>query len=195
MDQERVIVFIDGSNLFRVLREVSLARKEPEYRIDYAALKEYILSSLARKGSKDQLDHIVRMYYYGAVPDDVSDAQVKYLDKLRHLGFKVRIFPLKHILATNELKEKGVDVALAMDVLELALEDGYDTAVVISHDEDFCELVDRVQRRGKRVAIGGFRSRISGKLIDVADIIIDLENGWDRLRLCGGETPSTEGTT
>lgn len=63
-----------------------------------------------------------------------------------------------HILS----KEKAVDVKLATDLILLS--DIYDTAVIVSGDQDFVPAVEAIKDRGKRVVNVAFLER-SGKLL------------------------------
>jgi hypothetical protein len=63
-------------------------------------------------------------------------------------------------------------VEIAVDMLSLA--GRYDTAVLVSGDEDFVYAVNAVAYKGCRVEVAGFRSNTAPKLIDVADYFIDL---------------------
>src|SRR3712207_7889561 len=56
----------------------------------------------------------------------------------------------------------------------LSLAGRYDTAVLVSGDEDFVYAVNAVAYKGCRVEVAGFRSNTAPKLIDVADYFIDL---------------------
>jgi uncharacterized LabA/DUF88 family protein len=49
------------------------------------------------------------------------------------------------------LKEKAVDIMLAVDLIRLAAEDRYDAAYVLSADGDFTPAVDAVRASGKSV--------------------------------------------
>jgi hypothetical protein len=71
-------------------------------------------------------------------------------------------------------------VEIAVDMLSLA--GCYDTAVLVSGDEDFVYAVNAVAYKGCRVEIAGFRSNTAPKLIDVADYFIDLGEIADRVR-------------
>lgn len=48
-------------------------------------------------------------------------------------------------------REKGVDTAIATDLLSLAWDDAYDLAVLISSDADMVPAVIHVQNRGRKV--------------------------------------------
>lgn len=56
-------------------------------------------------------------------------------------------------------EEKGVDTRIATDMISLAWEDAYDTAVLISSDRDFVPVVEFLQTKGKRVFHAAFPPR------------------------------------
>ena len=64
----------------------------------------------------------------------------------------------------------------------LSLAGRYDTAVLVSGDEDFVYAVNAVAYKGCRVEIAGFRSNTAPKLIDVADYFIDLGEIAEKVR-------------
>jgi hypothetical protein len=64
----------------------------------------------------------------------------------------------------------------------LSLAGRYDTAVLVSGDEDFVYAVNAVAYKGCRVEIAGFRSNSAPKLIDVADCFIDLGEIAEKVR-------------
>jgi hypothetical protein len=77
-------------------------------------------------------------------------------------------------------RKANLDVEIAVVMLSLA--GRYDTAVLVSGDEDFVYAVNAVAYKGCRVEIAGFRSNTAPKLIDVADCFIDLGEIADRVR-------------
>jgi hypothetical protein len=58
----------------------------------------------------------------------------------------------------------------------LSLADKYDTAVLVSGDEDFAYAINAVAYKGVRVELAGFRSNTSPRLIDVADQFLELDS-------------------
>jgi hypothetical protein len=64
----------------------------------------------------------------------------------------------------------------------LSLAGRYDTAVLVSGDEDFVYAVNAVAYKGCRVEVAGFRSNTAPKLIDVADYFIDLGEIAEKVR-------------
>ena len=82
----------------------------------------------------------------------------------RHVGVEFRrAGAIRYDLFTNTLgREKAVDVKLATDMI--LLKDIYDTAIVLSGDQDYVPAVQAVKDYGKRVVNAAFRTR-SGQLL------------------------------
>ncbi|MHB8340254.1 MAG: NYN domain-containing protein [Mycobacteriales bacterium] len=55
--------------------------------------------------------------------------------------------------------EKGVDTAIATDLLTLAWQRDYDVAVLVTSDADFVPAVERIQDRGLKVINAGWRNK------------------------------------
>ena len=56
------------------------------------------------------------------------------------------------------VREKGIDVLIALDIAEGAANDEYDVAVLVSADSDLTPALERAMRHGKRVEVAGWRS-------------------------------------
>jgi hypothetical protein len=89
---------------------------------------------------------------------------------MRRNGFRVVQKELKTFY--DGTRKANLDVEIAVDMLSLAGK--YDTAVLVSGDEDFVYAINAVAYKGCRVEVAGFRSNTAPKLIDVADFFIDL---------------------
>jgi hypothetical protein len=85
-------------------------------------------------------------------------------------GFRVVQKELKTFY--DGTRKANLDVEIAVDMLSLA--GRYDTAVLVSGDEDFVYAINAVAYKGCRVEVAGFRSNTAPRLIDVADFFIDL---------------------
>jgi len=87
--------------------------------------------------------------------------QAKFYDYLRAIGIQVLDKPLKSRFDTvaNMVRfvEKGVDVALATDLLAMAWENAYDAAVIVSGDADYAGAVTKVMSKGKNVEVASFK--------------------------------------
>jgi len=97
---------------------------------------------------------------------------------MRRNGFRVIQKELKTFY--DGTRKANLDVEIAVDMLSLA--GRYDTAVLVSGDEDFVYAVNAVAYKGCRVEIAGFRSNTAPKLIDVSDYFIDLGEIADKVR-------------
>ena len=150
----RIAIFIDGNNLFHAARTIGIE-------IDYAKL----LKLLCHGGS------LLRAFFYTGVDENAAKQQ-GFLLWMRRNGYRVvqkelKIFP-------DGTKKANLDVEIAVDMLSLSGK--YETAILVSGDEDFAYAVNAVAYKGTRVEVAGFRNNTSPKLIDVADRFIDLDS-------------------
>jgi len=60
--------------------------------------------------------------------------------------------------------EKKVDINIAIDVISLAYEDAYDTAVLVSGDGDFLPVVKKVKELDKNVELWAFKYSLANTL-------------------------------
>ena len=76
--------------------------------------------------------------------------------------------------------EKGVDTSITIELFHFALDNVYDTAILVSNDEDFVPAIEYIQRRGNHIIHAGFKNQgITVKKacwdhIDFEDIMSDL---------------------
>jgi uncharacterized LabA/DUF88 family protein len=158
----RVMIFIDGSNVYWGLRSYKRQTRS-EYLLDYEKLQ------LLLAGQRD----LVRTIYYSSAPSErANPGQCRFWEYLRSTGIQVVLKTLgKRVNPENgeiRLVEKGVDVALTIDLLALAWEGAYDVAIVFSGDGDYVEAVKQVMNKGKNVEILAFRSSCSVELRESA---------------------------
>jgi uncharacterized LabA/DUF88 family protein len=156
----RVAVFIDGNNLFHAARFHNID-------IDYNKLLRVLLGD----------GRLLRAFFYTGV-DIGAERQQGFLLWMRRNGFRVIQKELKTFY--DGTRKANLDVEIAVDMLSLA--GRYDTAVLVSGDEDFVYAVNAIAYKGCRVEIAGFRSNTAPKLIDVADYFIDLGEIADKVR-------------
>lgn len=78
----------------------------------------------------------------------------------------------------DTLQEKGVDVRIALDILESAYELGQEnTLVVASSDTDLCPVIHKVQAKGIRVIYLCFAVHINRALSAVSDETVAISEG------------------
>lgn len=82
--------------------------------------------------------------------------------------------------AFRRSSEKGIDAAIATDLLSLAWEGVLDVAVLVSGDSDFVPAVERIQERGLKVVNATWR-RYGHELAHSCWASFDLDSVVDRL--------------
>ena len=159
-ENDRVMVFIDGSNLYHVLSQ-QCGRHDLQF--DKFALK-------LAKGRQLQ-----RTYYYNIRQEsetnpNVGQEQQKFLDSMYDTPYvEVRLGIWKQ--RGEIMVEKGVDVMLATDLVTNAYNDHYDTAVVVSGDADFYPALQAVKDVGKHIEVAAFDMNLSSESARVADVV------------------------
>jgi len=189
---ERVTIFIDGSNFYHGLK----ANNCPT-RIDF-----YKLSKLLTGQQRSLIRTYYYNAAYNQSDDPPEYAsQLSFLTKLRktsYLAVKLgrlekRITKIDQEILRQELGdkltkkfikifrekvtnyiEKGVDIAIASDMLKFAYSDSYDTAMLISGDGDFVSALEGVQNLGKHVENAYFNKGHSIYLRETCDRFISL---------------------
>lgn len=166
---ERIGLFIDGSNLYAAARALG-------FDIDYKRL----LALFAKQG------HLVRALYYTALVDDQEYSPIRPLvDWLDYNGYTMVTKPTKEFTdSAGRRKIKGnMDIELATDVMEMA--DRLDHVVIFSGDGDFRCLVEAIQRKGVRVSVvSTVRSQppmAADELRRQADNFVELQDIADQI--------------
>ncbi len=169
--KEKIIVFIDGSNLLRSWWEMY-----PGERYDILKLRAKLTNG------RD----LVESCYYGSYRPDKEDLENKFHTFLKRNGFKTVILPLK--LRDKGYVEKGVDGALLTDLVSYAHSNKYDTAILVSGDQDYWTGLKQIKTLGKKIEIAYFHSsnpnkpRLCRKLKNVADEFINLDDIKDEIK-------------
>ncbi|RMF55222.1 NYN domain-containing protein [Candidatus Woesearchaeota archaeon] len=88
--------------------------------------------------------------------------------------FEIRSKPLQFSPSTLKVFQKGVDVQLAVDLVEFSYKNVFDIAVVLSGDIDLIESVRTAKNLGKHILIFGDESVTSKEMRKEADHFIDL---------------------
>jgi uncharacterized LabA/DUF88 family protein len=150
----KLAIFIDGNNLFHAARAAGVE-------IDYAKFLNFLQGDSS----------LLRAFFYTGV-DEKAERQQGFLLWMRRNGYRVVEKELKTY--ADGTKKANLDVEIAVDMLSLV--DKYDTAVLVSGDEDFAYAINAIAYKGVRVELAGFRSNTSPRLIDVADQFIELDS-------------------
>ena len=162
--EERIALFIDGSNLYAAARALA-------FDIDYKRLLDYFSNE----------GRLIRAFYYTALMEEQEYSPIRPLvDWLDYNGYTMVTKPTKEFTdSMGRRKIKGnMDIELAIDVMEMA--ERLDHIVIFSGDGDFRRLVEAVQRKGVRVSVvSTVRSQppmVADELRRQADYFMELQD-------------------
>jgi uncharacterized LabA/DUF88 family protein len=170
----RTMIFIDGGYLRRWIEEKCNMKT---WDFPFGAFSTYITRKAL--GSTDNAI-LIRSYYYDGI---VESTDVEHLDQknlFKHINngypnYEVRLGRLVRDGKGN-LRQKGVDVLMAIDMIEKANTDQYDLAIVIAGDLDHLEAIQAVKTKGKQVYGVYFEKRIADELFDNFDNHLKFES-------------------
>lgn len=166
MLKERIAVYIDGGNLYRKLKNLGIP--EESSRFNFSAFVEYLVGDRVLV-SKRYYVGIVRNVDGSQKSENMVKGQQKFLNSLRDEGFEVK--PGKIMYDEGLIREKGVDVKLSLDIAIGAVDNLYDTAIVISSDTDLVPVIKYVKNAKKKsVEYVGFGSNPSLGMIKESSV-------------------------
>jgi len=149
---QRIGVFVDVQNMYYSARNLYKAKVN---------FKTILQDAIANR-------NIIRAIAY-VIKADVKDEKTFY-DALEEMGFEVKSKDLQVFF--GGAKKGDWDVGIAMDVMRLAPK--LDTVVLVSGDGDFSDLLEHAKSLGCRIEVIAFSKTTSHKLIEAADLFIDL---------------------
>ena len=167
----RVYIFVDFWNLSLGLNE----RHHGKFMLDWKALVPWLVSEAARVAGVPDASYR-GMGVYGSY-NPKREAKLKnwmlgWLDSQPGVQVVLKERRRKHPpkcpschnsvetcpdcgVPFEKTEEKGVDTAIATDMIRLAWENAYDIAVLVTSDADFIPAVEFLDQRGKRVIQAG----------------------------------------
>ena len=143
---ERIVIFIDNSNIFKGFQKYNI-------KVDYEKLK--ILISRNR--------NLQNIFLYEGVVYPMSPEKKRWYKELSNRsGYVIKASFDK--IESSGVIEKKIDIKIAIDIISLAYEDAYDTAVLLSGDGDFVPVVKKVKELGKNVEVWAFKYSLANTL-------------------------------
>ncbi|TRZ54010.1 MAG: NYN domain-containing protein [Dehalococcoidia bacterium] len=164
---DRVMIFIDGSNLYHSLKGF-FKRTD----IDIGKFCHKLLEKR----------RLIRIYYYNArvgrkeEPERYKNQQT-FLDGVSAIPYtELRLGRLVYNNWPHTPPyEKGVDIQLATDMITHSYKNNYDVAVLVAGDNDFVGALQAVKDNGKNVEVALFgKERTSMQLRTVADRVMTM---------------------
>jgi len=153
--EQRVGIFIDIQNLYHSARNLHSSR------VNYKELIKYVAGGR----------HVVRSIAY-VVSSDPQTGEEAFFDALENAGLELRMKDLQ--VYPSGAKKADWDVGMAVDAIKMA--PSFDTVILVTGDGDFIPLVEYLQvGLGKIVEVAAFSRTTSGKLKEVVDRFIDID--------------------
>ena len=154
----RIGVFYDG-NYFLKISDYYYFQHERKARISLEGLHEFIRHQVAEEEDVDvRLSQITDAHFFRG---RLSATEARDKDRLFHdrllddilmnLGVQTHYMALK--TRDGRLQEKGIDVWLSLEALELALHKTLDVVVLIAGDSDYVPLIRKLNTVGTRVML------------------------------------------
>ena len=157
MDKRKAMIFIDGSNFYFRIKDLSKNSRGKNTLINFD-FRKFFETLLVGK------ELVETRYYVGAVrrehnnpkSEELYANQQKLFASLQQKSiFVVLGSIIRHPDKTYH--EKGVDVRLAVEMIRFARENKYDTAYLISSDTDWCQPLKKLGHLAKKFVMLAFR--------------------------------------
>ena len=143
---ERINIFIDNSNIFQGFRKYYI-------KADYEKLKNLITRGRELRD----------IFLYEGIMYPMSPEKKKWYEELNNRsGYEIKASFNK--IASSGVIEKKVDINIAIDMVSLAYEKIYDTAVLVTGDGDFVPVVKKIKKLGKNVELWAFKYSLANAL-------------------------------
>ncbi len=160
---DRVMVFIDGQNLFKALKRARHGRVHPVLLARHLARGRPLVETryysgvhqprenaaihalaqrrhrLMRKTGVVVIERSLRYHWEWAIDDDLPPAHHVEDGSTRTVRVSKR----------RAAREKGIDLALGLDAVTAALSDACDTIVIVSRDRDLVEIAKEIDERAR----------------------------------------------
>lgn len=182
MNVNRVMIFMDGSNV-----EMAIKEEFEGKRID--PLK------LAKKLANNR--RLMKINYYEApllntVNEHTYRVQQEFFEFLRRDPFieirlgrrakrdkEYKCTKCGELFKVTSWEQKGVDSLLTFDLITLAIRDAYDTAVIVAGDQDFAHSALEVRMQGKYVENAFVDNRSWSRVLKgIADKTVSLDESY-----------------
>lgn len=185
-DHVRVYVFFDGGYIRDGLNKIGVPWSE----VDLSQVANVALKWVGRSWRELPMK-VSRVFIYDAVPDDADPSGNEVEKWLKRNGEQMDAHVRRGHLAGDRrggqrIRQKAVDVQLAVDALSLASNNVFDMALLVTGDADFAPVAQAICDKGPLVAVCCFENSLSDALREVADRVgyLDEEPGaWQGWQL------------
>ncbi len=155
-DRGKTICFIDNANIFH-------GQRDEGWKIDWRKFGRYL----------EESGEIWQTYFFASYQEPMASEQEAFFLFLKEsLRWELKLYALGKRTAScrncgheaTQPVEKGVDVGIATRMLTLAMNQAYETAILVAGDRDYLETVQFIKGLGLRVEIISWREGLSDDL-------------------------------
>jgi len=160
--EQRVGIFIDVQNLYHSAKNLYRARVNFKELVKNLTASRKLIRAIAYVVKTESTD--------GGSAQPTGEAA--FFDALKDAGIELRVKDIQ-IFAGGAMKADW-DVGMAVDAIRMS--DFLDVVVLVTGDGDFLPLVDYLKwGKGRVVEVASFSRTGSGKMKEVADMYIPIE--------------------
>jgi uncharacterized LabA/DUF88 family protein len=150
-----------------------------------------LIETFAREWEQGFTNHriVSATWHQGLFSASRADERQLIADRINHSDLIHAGIEPKFIPMSTTQREKGVDVALAIEAIQAALTDSIDLAILVTGDGDFVPLARALMKHGVRVGVLYFRyetadsrSFANERLLSAANYTLDISSLEEDLR-------------
>lgn len=171
----RIMIFIDGGYLRKGAKELW------GIDLDNFLFTQFSIYIAQKVFGSIKLPQIIRTYFYDGLVDPIDkkfELQNESHKKIirEHRGYEIRQGRLIK-LGDGKYRQKGVDVLMAIDMIDKANSNQYDVALIVAGDLDHIEAIKNIRNKGKQIVDVFFRNSIAEDILLNVDDHLELSKG------------------
>lgn len=178
----RIGVFYDGS-YFSYAQSYFYTDKKVGW-LSFSPFHRLIEQFVASKEQRYAAHRIVyASWHQGLFPASQTNEKQFQVERNRHIDLMHAGIEPKYVPMAPNGHEKGVDVSLAIDAMERAMEGKIDVAVLVTGDGDLTPLTRSLMKHGVRVGVFYFEydsnhrnSRVNGRLLTACNYSFNVND-------------------
>jgi uncharacterized LabA/DUF88 family protein len=158
---QRVGIFIDIQNLYHSAKNLYNAR------VNYKELLKTLV------GGRKLIRAIAYVVKADAETSPSISGEAAFFDALKRTGIELRVKDIQ--IYASGMKKADWDVGMAVDAIRMA--DFLDVVILLTGDGDFIPLIEYLRLgRGREVEVAAFSRSANGKMKEVVDEFISIED-------------------
>ncbi len=164
--EQRVGIFIDIQNLYHSSKNLYNSRVNYKELLKALLAGRKLIRAIAYVVKTDTDEDVAK------VDGEETTGEAAFFEALERVGIELRMKDIQ--IYAGGMKKADWDVGMAVDAVRMV--DFLDVVVLVTGDGDFIPLVEYLKwGKGRQVEVAAFSRSASGKIKEVADEFISLE--------------------